>query len=166
MLFEIKSQMVYLYFDKCPCNNKQKKGRDKEAFYNLLQQNITQIARSDIKTVLGDFKLLKKTYTIGNESLHNKSNNNGIKMIQFAISNGLNVRSTFPHKDIHKETWYSADGRTANQIDHALISNRFTSAKTDTRALRKPDIVSDNKLLKINFIVKLRVKTMSKYNQQ
>jgi hypothetical protein len=53
-------------------------------------------------------------------------------MIQFAISKALNVRSTtFPHKDIHKETWYSADGRTANQIDHVLISNRFRSAITD-----------------------------------
>ena len=36
-------------------------------------------------------------------------------MIQFAISNGLNVRSTtFPHKDIHKEIWYSGDGKIAN----------------------------------------------------
>ena len=40
-------------------------------------------------------------------------------MIQFAISHGLNVRSTmFPHKDTQKETRYSADGRTASQIDH------------------------------------------------
>jgi len=56
----------------------------------------------------------------------------GIKMIQFAISNGLNVRSTtFPHKDVHRETWYSAKARTANQIDHVLISNRLRSAITD-----------------------------------
>jgi len=54
-----------------------------------------------------------------------------MKMIQFALSKGLNIRSTtFPHKDIHKETWYSADGRTANQIEHVLISNRFRSAIT------------------------------------
>jgi len=88
--------------------------------------------------------------TIGNESLHSETNNNRIKMIQFAISNGLNVRSTFPHKDIYKETQYSADGRTANQIDHVLISNRFSSAITDIRALRGPDIESDHYLLKIN----------------
>ena len=87
-------------------------------------------------------------------------------MIQFAISKGLNVRSTtFPHKDIHKETWYSADGRTANQIDHVLISNRFRRAITD-RALRGPDIGSDHNLLKINFKVKLRVKTGNGHNEK
>ena len=60
------------------------------------------------------------------------------------MSKGLNVRSTtFPHKDIHKKTWYSAQGRTANQIDHVLISYRFKSAITGKRALRGPDIVSD-----------------------
>ena len=87
-------------------------------------------------------------------------------MIQFAISKGLNVRNTFPHKDIYEETWYSADGRTANQIDHVLISNRFRNAITDTRALRGPDIGSDHNLLKINFKVKLRVKTGNKYNEK
>jgi len=56
---------------------------------------------------------------------------------------GLNVRSTtFPHKDIHKETWYSADGRTANEIDHVLISNRFSSAIIDFRALRGLDQIT------------------------
>jgi len=123
----------------------------KEEFYKLLEQNISQIARSDIKITLGDFnakvgkEIIYKS-SIGNEGLHNETNNNGIKMIQFAISQGLNVRSTtFPHKDIHKETLYSADGRTVNQIDHVLISNRFRSAITDIRALREPDIGSDHK---------------------
>jgi len=143
----------------------------KEEFYNVLEQNINQIARSDIKIILGEFnvKVGKESIykpTISHESLHNETNNNGIKLIQFAISNGLNVRSTFPHKDIHKETWYSADGRTVNQIDHVLISNRLRSAITDIRALRGPDIGSDHNLLKINFRVKLRVKTGNKYNKK
>jgi len=74
-------------------------------------------------------------------------------MIQFAISKVLNVISTkFPHKDIHEQTWYSADGGAVNRI--GLISNRFRSAVTDIRALRGPDIGSDHNLLKINFKVK------------
>ena len=88
-------------------------------------------------------------------------------MIKFAISNCLDVRSTmFPYKDIHRETWYSADGKTMNQIDHVLISNRFRSALTDIRALRGPDTGSGHNLMKINFKVKLRVKTRNKYNEK
>jgi exonuclease III len=143
----------------------------KEEFYNLLEQNMRQIAGWDIKIILGDFnakvgKVSVYKPTIGNESLRSETNNNGRKVIQFAICKGLNVRSTtFSHKDIHKETWYSADGRTANQIDHVLVSNRFRSAIRD-RALRGPDIGSDRSVLKINFKVKLRVKTGNKYNEK
>jgi len=115
-------------------------------FYNLLEQNINQIARSDIKIILGDFNA-----KVGKESIYKPTI----------------VRSTmFLHKHIHKETWSSADDRTVNQIDHVLISNRFRSAITDIRALRGPDIGSDYNLLKINFKVKLRVKTGNKYNKK
>ena len=56
--------------------------------------------------------------------------------------------------------------QTANQIDHVLISNRFRSAITDIRALRGPAIGSGHKLLKINFKVKLRVKTGNIYEKR
>jgi len=158
--------MVSLYIDKFTCTNKRKNGRRKE------EQNINQIANSDIKIILVAFnaKVGKEdTYkpTNCNESLHNETNNNRIKIIIFAISKSFNVRSkTFPHKDIQKETWYSVDSRTVNQIDHVLIINRFRSAITDIRALRRQDIGSDHKLLKINFKVKLRVKTEKKYKEK
>ena len=63
----------------------------KEEYYNLLEQNIIKIARSDIKIILGDFygKVDKENIykpNIGNESLHNETNNNGITMIQCVIS--------------------------------------------------------------------------------
>jgi len=65
----------------------------KEESYNLLEQTISQIASSDIHIVLGDFnaKVGKENVykpTIGNESLHNETNDNGMKMIQFALSKG------------------------------------------------------------------------------
>ena len=89
-------------------NQQMKKTEEiKEEFYNLLEQNINQIAMSDIKIILGDFNA-----KVGKESIYKPTIGNEIKMIQFAISNGLNVRSTmFPHKDIHKQTWYSAGQR-------------------------------------------------------
>jgi len=98
-----------------------KKTEEKEEeFYSLLEQNINQIDSLDIKIILGDFntKFRKENIyrpTIGNESLHNETNNNRINFIQFVIYKRLNVRSSmFPCRDIHKETWYSADGRTTN----------------------------------------------------
>jgi len=76
------------------------------------------------------------------------------------ISEVLNVRSTtFPHRDIHKGTLYSADSRTVNQTDQVSISNIFRSTITDIRTLRRPDSGSDHNLLYINFKEKLRVKT-------
>jgi len=114
--------------------------------------------------------LVKEAYTkptTGNGRLHNENKNNRRKMIQFAISNILNVTcTTFPHKDIQKETWYSADSRTMSQIDHVLISDRLRSAITDIMQLRGPHIESDHNLLKINFKVKLRVKNGNKYNEK
>jgi len=58
----------------------------KEELCNLLEQNINQIANSNIKIILGDFnaKVGKEDVykpTIGNESLHNETNNNGIQII-------------------------------------------------------------------------------------
>ena len=83
------------------------------------------------------------------------------------MSKGLNVRSTiFLHKDIHKETWYSADSRTVTQIDYVLINNGFRSAITEIRVLRGPDKGSDHNLLKIKFKVKLSVKTENKYTEK
>ena len=164
--------MVLLYFINAHAATDEKTEEVKDEFYNLFEQNVNQMANSYIKIILGDFtvKVGKEDIykpTAGNDSSHNETNSNGIKTIQFTISEGFNVRSsTFPHKDMHKETWYSADGRTANQIDHVLISNRFRSAVTDSRALRGPDIGSDHKLLKINFRVKLQVKTEKKYEKR
>jgi hypothetical protein len=71
--------MCFLYFDKCPCTNKQTNKQTKKEikeFCNLLEQNINhinQIARSYIKIMLGDVnaKVGKENMykpTIGNES--------------------------------------------------------------------------------------------------
>jgi hypothetical protein len=61
----------------------------------------------------------------GNESLHEASNDNEVRVVNFATPKNLIVKSTtFPHRDIHKHTWTSPDGVTHNHIDHALIDKR------------------------------------------
>ena len=43
--------------------------------------------------------------TIGNESLHQDSNDNGVRIVNYATSKNQVLKSTmFPHRDIHKYT--------------------------------------------------------------
>jgi len=59
--------------------------------------------------------------TIGRESLYQYSNDNGVRIVNFATSQNLVVTSTiFPHRNIHKCTWNSPDGKTHKQIDHGI----------------------------------------------
>jgi hypothetical protein len=83
-----------------------------------------------MKTLLGDFNakvgrevILKPI--IGNESLHEASNDNGVRVVNFATSKNLIVKiTTISHRDIHNHTWTSPDGVTHNQIDHVLIDKK------------------------------------------
>jgi hypothetical protein len=64
-----------------------------------------------MKILLGDFnaKLGRGDifkHTTGNESLHETSNDNGVRIVNFDTSKNLTVKSTkFPHLNIHKFTW-------------------------------------------------------------
>jgi len=100
-----------------------------------------------MKNLLGDFNanvgkrvLLKPT--IGQESLHQDSDDNGVRQVNFATSKYLVVKSTiFPHRNIHKYTWTSPDGKTHNQIDHVLIDRRWHSSILDVRSFRELTVI-------------------------
>ena len=106
-----------------------------------------------MKILLGDFnaKVGRENIfklTIGNESLHHNSNDNGVRIVNFATSKNLVVKSTmFPHRDIHKHTWTSPDGKTHNQIDHILIDRRRQSSILDVRSFRGADCDTDHYLV-------------------
>jgi len=62
----------------------------------------------------------------GNESLHQDSNDNGVRIVNFTTSKNLVVRSMmFPHRNIHKYTWTFPDGKTHKETDHILIGRRW-----------------------------------------
>jgi endonuclease/exonuclease/phosphatase family metal-dependent hydrolase len=96
-----------------------------------------KVGREDI------FKL-----TIGNENSRKISNDNGVRVVNFATSKNLVVRSTmFPHHSIHKYTWISPDGQTHKEIDHVLIDRRWHSSILDVRSLRGADCDTDHYLV-------------------
>jgi endonuclease/exonuclease/phosphatase family metal-dependent hydrolase len=103
-----------------------------------------------MKILLGDFStevdredIFKPT--VGNKSLHELSNGNGVQVVNFATSKNLIVKSTmFPHRNIRKFTRTAPDGKTYNQIDHILIYTRRHSSVVDVRSFRAADCDTDH----------------------
>jgi hypothetical protein len=90
----------------------------KDSFYGELERVFNKFLKYHMKSLLGDFsaKVGREVIfkpTIGNESLHEISNDNGVRVVNFATSKNLIVKSTvFSHRNIHKFTWMSPDGKT------------------------------------------------------
>ena len=65
-----------------------------------------KIPLGDFNAIVGRENIFKPI--IGNESLHQDSNDNGVRILNFATSKNLAVKSTmFPHRDTNKHTWTS-----------------------------------------------------------
>ena len=105
-----------------------------------------------IKILLGDFnaKVGRENIfhpTIGNESLHQDSNDNDVRIANFATSKNLINSTMFPHRNIHKYTWTFPDGKTHSQIDHVWIDRRWHSNILDVRSFRGADSDTDHYLV-------------------
>jgi endonuclease/exonuclease/phosphatase family metal-dependent hydrolase len=124
----------------------------KDRFYEELEQVFDQFHRYHMKILVGDFstKVGREDIfkpIIGKESLHEASNDNGVRVVNFATSKILIVKSTFPQRDIHKHTWTSPDGVTHNQIDHVLIDKRQHTNTLDVCSFRGADCDTDHYLV-------------------
>jgi endonuclease/exonuclease/phosphatase family metal-dependent hydrolase len=125
----------------------------KHSFYEGLEPVFNKFHKYHIKILLGDFntKVSREDIfklTIVNESLHKINNNNGVRLVNFATSKNLRVKSMmFPHHNIHKYTWKSPDGKTHNQIDHILADRRRHLNILDVQSYRAADRDTDHYLV-------------------
>jgi len=100
--------------------SEEKCGESKDSYNEELQQMFDHFSKYHMKMLLGDLnaKVRRENIfksTIGQESLHQDSNDNGVRLFNFATSKNLVVKSTmFPNRNIHKYTWTSPDGKTHN----------------------------------------------------
>jgi hypothetical protein len=89
-----------------PCEDKSHDVKD--SFYKKLGHIFDQFPRYDVNILLGDFhaKVVREDIfkpAIRSKSLHKISNDNGIRVVNFATCKNLVVKSTmFPHCNIHK----------------------------------------------------------------
>jgi hypothetical protein len=80
--------------------------------------------------------------------LHEISNDNGVKVVNFATSKKLIVkRTTFPHRNIHKFNWTSPDGKKHNEIGFILIGRRRRFSILDVQTFRAADCDTDHYLV-------------------
>ena len=125
--------MSYIALRGCWCNifdlnahaaREVKSDDSKDSVYEELEQVFENFPKYRMKILLEGFKEKFESEDIfklrvGNESLHQDINDNGVRIVNFATSKNLIVESTmFPHRNIHKHAWTPPDGKTHNQIDH------------------------------------------------
>jgi hypothetical protein len=89
----------------------------KDSFYEESELVFDKFPKYHMKIMSGEFnaKVGREDIfkpTTGNESLHEIINDNGVRLVNFATSKNLRVKSTmFPHRNINKYNWTSPDGK-------------------------------------------------------
>ena len=97
---------------------------EKETLYEQFQAVMDKLPRRDLKILMSDLNAKVGADNTNRELVMGKhgagvQNENGERLTEFCTFNDLVIGGTvFQHKQIHKMTWTSPDGKTENQIDH------------------------------------------------
>jgi hypothetical protein len=127
-----------------------------------------------MKILLGDFyaKVSKEDIfeaTIWDENLHEIIKDTGFRLVHFATSKNLRVKSSmFPHRNIYKYTWTSPGGKPHNQIDHILVDIRRHSNVLDIRSFRAADCDTNHCLVvaKVRKILAVNKRRSHRFQKQ
>jgi hypothetical protein len=101
----------------------------KNVFYKELEHVFDKFLKYHINILLGDFsaKVAREDVfkpIIRKESLHEINYDNGVRVLTFATSKNLIVKSTmFPHHSAQKYIRTSPDRKAHNQIGHVVIKD-------------------------------------------
>ena len=112
----------------------------------MLPKHEAIITLGDFNAKLGKEQLYKDS--IERHSLREVTNNNGLRLVQYATINNFKFLSTwYPRKDIHKGTWKIPGTNNTNQIDHILVSKRWATDIENVHTYRGANSDSDHFLV-------------------
>lgn len=135
----------------------------KDNFYLRLQAEIEQVSMQDLIIIMGDLNAKVGADNSGSDRVMGRHgcgtiNENGERLVEFCTTNDLVIGGTlFPHREIHKITWCSPNGRDRNQIDHLLINGKWRRSLRDVKVRRGADVGSDHHL--VTACLKLKLKS-------
>ena len=163
----VKLTMIHVY---APTNYADE--QTKEDFYGKLPEVAEQVHNHDMLIITGDMNATVGNLVNGLERVMGRHglgtvNDNGERLKEFCNFNEMVITGTvFPHKEIHKQTWVSPDGRTKNKIDHTLVNRRFRTSVLDTRSMRSADVASDHYLVRSTIKLKLKRAPLTKSTKE
>ncbi|XP_029655415.1 craniofacial development protein 2-like [Octopus sinensis] len=158
ILIHVRGKPLHLTFIQVYCPTTAANDYQINTFYDELQDSLRKTPKNAIIYILGDFNAkvgsLKHNDTVGNFGLGLR-NDAGDRLIQFCEENRFRITNTcFQQPKRRLYTWTSPDGKTRNQIDYILCSNRWKSSITAIKTFPGADCGSDHELL----VAKIRVR--------
>ena len=161
-----------LSITQCYAPTNDRNDRDKEAFYDQLQPTLENAHCRDLLLVMGDLNA-KVGAKVGSDNVNFErvmgregcgvQNDNGERLVEWCAFNNMIIGGTlFPHRNIHKLTWTSPNGRDQNQIDHLMVNSMWRRSLLDVRVRRGADASSDHHLVTAKVRLKLRAAGLNK----
>ena len=135
-----------------------------DKFYRDLTLTVKEVKKNDVLIIGGDWNAKIGTDNTGWETIMGKfgygdRNERGERLMEFAMDNELVIcNSKFQHKECHKWTWRSPDGKTKNMIDLILINKKWITSVQQCRSFQGADVNSDHSLVIANIKIKLKRK--------
>ena len=121
----------------------------KEDWYEQLQAEVATVPQHDMLLVMGDMNakvgwdIIDRERAVGSQGC-GTINNNGERLVNFCLNNNCVICGTiFQHKDIHKLTWKSPDGKTVNQIYHVVINSKWRRSLKEVHRCWKRSLSCD-----------------------
>ena len=162
MSVRLKGRHTNLSIIQCYAPTNDSSDEDKDAFYGQLENCILEAPRHDVLLIMGDLNAKVGSSNEHFERVLGKEgcgvmNENGLRLVEMCAHNNLFVGGTlFNHRDIHKLTWSSPNGRDHNQIDHVMINGTWRRSLLDVKVRRGADVSSDHYLVMATIRLKLR----------